>query len=233
VSSLDAPLDPPELAALLDSHRSGVLVVLDVELAAINGSRGWAAGDRVLAAFSNMLRQALRVDDVSARSAGQQFVLLLPHNTTDDCAAVFLRLRALWERRAPYPCEFYACAVPVESTAGAALHRALHERSTSLTRPLGLGLDEICRPEHAADLEAWELQLCLDGVRAMLRASSASEVDEVVDAIRDALSTYEDTDGMHGRVLRALEDDAEAAKRRLSRSGRPPSPRPLRAVANG
>ena len=210
---LDAPVDAKQLSTLLGRHDEGVVVLLDLQLAAVNENKGWAAGDQVLEAFAAMLRRALRAQDTTVRTAGQQFVLLLPGTCADDCSTLLDRLRALWERRAPYPCAFQAAAVPVETTARAALDRATRENSTALARLAGQACD-IVHQAQQPEVSLQELQLALLSVRALLRATSADEVSVVMDSVVESLG---DVGGRPAReaLLTALRDDARLARRRL------------------
>lgn len=71
------------------------IVVLDLDgLKAVNDSRGHAAGDAVLRAFAEALRQVLRTDDVAVRSGGDEFLILLPQTDADGAHAMARRLRA-------------------------------------------------------------------------------------------------------------------------------------------
>lgn len=55
------------------------IVIIDVDhFKKINDSQGHAKGDTVLAAISQLLREACREEDVAARFGGEEFVLILP-----------------------------------------------------------------------------------------------------------------------------------------------------------
>jgi GGDEF domain-containing protein len=222
MTALAAPIEPARLEQLLRLHKSGVVVLLELQLTDINGTRGWAAGDRVLAAFASMLEQALRAHDTTVRSAGQQFVLLLPGIEAPDCAGLLTRLHALWERWAPYPCTFLGCAVPVESTGRAAFQRAIRENSAALTRLRWRAADEVHTPEVPSELAVRDLKLALLSVRALLRATHPDEVDEIIDSAVDALGfdteqvRGDDRQGPRHAVLARLRDDASITRRRLA-----------------
>jgi hypothetical protein len=58
--SVSAPvvLEPVELDRVLADHDAGVLVLFDLDVDDVNKKYGRAAGDRVLAAFDEMLQKA-------------------------------------------------------------------------------------------------------------------------------------------------------------------------------
>src|SRR5690554_7483415 len=50
----------------------------------LNDSRGHDAGDKVLAAFADILRQELRAQGVVARWGGEEFLVIMPRGTVSD-----------------------------------------------------------------------------------------------------------------------------------------------------
>lgn len=73
------------------------LVLMDLDhFKQINDRHGHQAGDQVLLAFSALLQQGLRPDDVAGRMGGEEFALLLPQTTASQALelAEGLRLRA-------------------------------------------------------------------------------------------------------------------------------------------
>ena len=60
---------------------------------AINDTNGHATGDRVLAEATAAWRNALRADDVLARTGGDEFIVLMPNTAPREAAAVLDRLR--------------------------------------------------------------------------------------------------------------------------------------------
>ncbi len=71
-----------------------VAVFLDVDgLKSINDGKGHVAGDRVLRAVAEVLRDHVREEDVVFRYGGDEFVCALPHLGLELAAA---RLQAAW-----------------------------------------------------------------------------------------------------------------------------------------
>lgn len=74
------------------------LVMIDVDhFKRVNDSLGHAAGDRVLQGLAQLLRQALRPDDVLARFGGEEFVALLVGCPIESALEVAEKLRATVE----------------------------------------------------------------------------------------------------------------------------------------
>jgi two-component system cell cycle response regulator len=71
-------------------------VMLDLDnLKAINDRFGHEAGNRALLALTGTLRESLRQTDFAARYGGDEFFVLLPHQTPAESAVVVERLRRL------------------------------------------------------------------------------------------------------------------------------------------
>ena len=63
------------------------------EFKRVNDTHGHAAGDRVLRAFADRVRQTVRLCDVLVRRGGEEFVLLLPNMPLEGATAAAERIR--------------------------------------------------------------------------------------------------------------------------------------------
>ncbi len=61
----------------------------------INDSYGHAAGDKVLVAFSSLIKQSLRAEDVFIRIGGEEFIILLPQIGLSHALQTAERIREL------------------------------------------------------------------------------------------------------------------------------------------
>ena len=59
----------------------------------LNDTLGHQAGDRILAAAAEAARRSVRATDTAARYGGDEFVLLLPHTSTDTAIQAATRIR--------------------------------------------------------------------------------------------------------------------------------------------
>ncbi|MGE5469129.1 MAG: diguanylate cyclase [Ignavibacteria bacterium] len=77
--SLDETLDREIARAKREGH-SLALVMIDVDhFKRLNDTYGHQAGDQVLAALGQLLREDTRAEDVACRYGGEEFLILLPH----------------------------------------------------------------------------------------------------------------------------------------------------------
>ena len=60
----------------------------------VNDRYGHEAGDKVLAAFGEILRQRTRATDIAARFGGEEFVVLMPTTDLANATAIAERIRA-------------------------------------------------------------------------------------------------------------------------------------------
>ncbi len=60
---------------------------------AVNDAHGHSAGDRVLKAFADILRQTIRSTDMAARFGGDEFVVLLEDTSLKEAEVVTLRIQ--------------------------------------------------------------------------------------------------------------------------------------------
>jgi len=88
------------------SARHGIplsLLMLDVDhFKALNDTLGHTAGDRVLQALSDLLRDSARTMDFVSRYGGEEFAIILPHTGVEASHLMAERLRRVVES-APWP----------------------------------------------------------------------------------------------------------------------------------
>ena len=83
-----------EMARLRRSGGQACLLLTDLDhFKAINDTRGHVVGDRVLVAFSRILKLGVRDVDTLARWGGEEFLLLMPDTPLDVALLVAERLR--------------------------------------------------------------------------------------------------------------------------------------------
>jgi diguanylate cyclase (GGDEF)-like protein len=76
------------------------LAVLDLDhFKSVNDRHGHPAGDRVLAAFAEILRETIRPYDSAGRYGGEEFALLMPQTDKATAAAIVGRVRQALEAR--------------------------------------------------------------------------------------------------------------------------------------
>jgi len=93
---------------------SGALLVLDLDgFKEVNDSHGHSAGDRVLQAVANALRDRLRESDIVARLGGDEFAVLLPRGTADSAQQVCRALEEAIPVEVPTP-----SGTPIEVSVG-------------------------------------------------------------------------------------------------------------------
>lgn len=70
------------------------VIMADIDkFKAVNDTYGHAAGDTVLKAFAEILRNMARTEDISARWGGEEFIILLAHTSCTGATVVAERLR--------------------------------------------------------------------------------------------------------------------------------------------
>lgn len=83
-----------EIERALRYGRHFTLLLLDLDrFKQINDNYGHPAGDQVLLEFSRQLRLSLRQSDEAFRIGGDEFSLICPETTTEECEKLFVRLR--------------------------------------------------------------------------------------------------------------------------------------------
>ncbi len=115
---------------LSNAERQGTtlaFVVLDLDdLKRINDSSGHAAGDWALKNFADLLRVTARKGDVTARYAGDEFVVLMPHTDREQAEVGVERIfRTL--KREGVKCSVGVSMYPYDGADGAALFFAADE----------------------------------------------------------------------------------------------------------
>ncbi|MDD2851308.1 MAG: diguanylate cyclase [Desulfuromonadaceae bacterium] len=84
-------------AALSASRRHGYplsLIMIDLDhFKSVNDTFGHFEGDTVLIKFADLLRDIIRAEDVAARWGGEEFIIILPHTTSEAAAALAERIR--------------------------------------------------------------------------------------------------------------------------------------------
>ena len=94
------------------------LVMFDLDLfRAVNDRLGFLAGDLLLRELADVVRPWVRSGDVFARSAGDEFVLVLPGTPPDAAVAAAERVR---QAIADHPFRFEATPAPLTVSAGVA-----------------------------------------------------------------------------------------------------------------
>lgn len=87
-----------ELNRYSRSRQDFAVAVADIDhFKRLNDKHGHAYGDEVLTRFSEICKTALRSCDVSGRSGGEEFVLLLPFTSVDAAVLVLERIRVQFE----------------------------------------------------------------------------------------------------------------------------------------
>jgi len=75
------------------------LIMLDIDhFKRINDTYGHDVGDKVLVGLVQAVKQCIRDTDIFARWGGEEFMLLLPHTSLENCAKLAERIRARVEK---------------------------------------------------------------------------------------------------------------------------------------
>ncbi len=83
-----------ELNRAIRKHDSCALMVMDIDdFKKVNDVFGHAAGDAVLVAIADLLRETVRVSDVACRIGGEEFAVILPSCDAGDALGLATRLR--------------------------------------------------------------------------------------------------------------------------------------------
>lgn len=109
-----------ELVQRKRNHAPLAFVLADIDhFKGINDAYGHAAGDAVLTAVSQLLRQALREQDSVARWGGEEFLILMPNATLEMASTVAERLR---QQIAAVEVPFEGQQIKVSMTFGVSCH---------------------------------------------------------------------------------------------------------------
>jgi len=131
-------------------HYSAVLLMLDLDFfKRVNDGYGHAAGDAVLKAFAEIVRNTSRAIDVPARLGGEEFAILLSGADKNDALAMAERLR---EQVAETVIEHDAGPVQITVSIGAAAlsvndsnsEAVLHRADTALYEAKDKGRNRTC-----------------------------------------------------------------------------------------
>ena len=106
------------------------IIVLDIDhFKRVNDTLGHDSGDTVIRMMADRMRSAARIGDITARSGGEEFVMLLPDTTAAEAWHIAEQLR-----------------------------RDIHETPTTVSMPITVSCGIAQSPEIARDLdEAWQL----------------------------------------------------------------------------
>ncbi|HEX4062161.1 MAG TPA: GGDEF domain-containing protein [Streptosporangiaceae bacterium] len=84
-----------EISRVLRARQPLALLLMDIDhFKRVNDTHGHLAGDQVLTALADVLRQQVRETDVVGRFGGEEFVVLLPGADTAEAIKIAERLRA-------------------------------------------------------------------------------------------------------------------------------------------
>jgi diguanylate cyclase (GGDEF)-like protein len=138
------------LPAAVRDNRPLAVAQLDIDhFKQINDRHGHAAGDRVLVALAQLLRENTRNRDVLVRHGGEEFVLVMPGMSLDGAAEVCERLRDCVAGHAWHAAEASDLAITVSIGLAAApsyeLSQLLHRADRALYRAKRSGRNRVER----------------------------------------------------------------------------------------
>ena len=106
------------------------IILLDIDhFKAVNDTHGHPAGDRVLQAVAEAMRENLRASDVAGRWGGEEFIVVCPHTDLDGSAAMAENLRQRLEQLAltgvgPITGSFGVATVGPDTSTETLIHKA-------------------------------------------------------------------------------------------------------------
>jgi diguanylate cyclase (GGDEF)-like protein len=139
----------PALFALARREGAPLAVALiDLDhFKAVNDRYGHDAGDRLLAAFGQLLVRRLRRSDVACRYGGEEFCLLMPHTGAQAAAAQVRALLARW----------HAFALTLDGDRGFALRGCTFSAGVADTHGAPDSIEALLKAADASMLEAKRL----------------------------------------------------------------------------
>ncbi|WP_455930227.1 diguanylate cyclase domain-containing protein [Pseudomonas fluorescens] len=120
---------------LLQRHQCAALLLCDLDhFKRLNDSFGHPMGDQALIAFSQVLQDALRNEDVFARIGGEEFACLLAGSDETDALAVAERIRLAFARLELLAPGFLSVSIGIVTTqaAGSDLSHLLSQADQAL-----------------------------------------------------------------------------------------------------
>jgi two-component system cell cycle response regulator len=128
----------PHLARLADqSRKSGrelAVMMIDIDhFKSVNDAYGHSAGDKVLVALANRLRENLRAIDLVARMGGEEFLIAMPGTSVTDARLAADRLRELVNTK-PFDVGDDHTAIRVTVSVGVAVSGKLKAESSAISK---------------------------------------------------------------------------------------------------
>ena len=142
------------------------LVIFDIDhFKRVNDNFGHAVGDKVLAIVSGHVRSSLRVGDIVGRYGGEEFVILLPHTSTQ------------------------AALQKVERIRKAVASLVVRTETDQVSVTISSGIAELLEPEENDRLD----QLLERADRALYTAKAAGRNQTIIYQEPDLVETLSDT----------------------------------------
>jgi len=128
----------PHLARLADqSRKTGrelAIMMIDIDhFKSVNDTYGHSAGDKVLVALANRLRENLRAIDLVARMGGEEFLIAMPGTSVTDARLAADRLRELVNTK-PFDVGDDHTAIRVTVSVGVAVSGKLKAESSAISK---------------------------------------------------------------------------------------------------
>lgn len=122
---------PKEISRAVRTGYKFCLAMADIDhFKRVNDSHGHEAGDKVLAAFGDLLRRQTRPTDIVTRFGGEEFVVMMPHTALEQALVVAERMRTelagtlIAPLTAPVTASFGVAELLANEKGDALLHRA-------------------------------------------------------------------------------------------------------------